>query len=149
MSSNFNEVPRNWDVWAPCLVPVGPIGTTALTFASRSLFRPVYEDLQDAPSPMTVDDEEDDTRERDMPGDQLDGTSTATDLPASSITILGLDLSAESLRAIPVPTSPEEAFAWTETQRSLAQLAETPETLEELQSLVRGCVSYGLARIKC
>ncbi|KAH9913775.1 uncharacterized protein B0H18DRAFT_822407, partial [Fomitopsis serialis] len=130
--NNFTEVDRNWGVWATCLDPVehpAELGTIALTHASQSLFRPEFHVVQDHPSPMTVDDEDDDVEE------DSEGSSTTPDSPCATVTIAGLDLEEESLLANPVPKSPEDAFAWTETQRALAQSAEEPETLEELQDL--------------
>ena len=136
--SNFTEVARNWDVWSMCLAPIESNSTILLTKASQSLFRPDQEDVQDLPSPMTVDDEDTETREEEIEINETAGRSTAhTQLPVQSLMIAGLDLVEDCLGINPVPRSPEDAFAWTEKQRLDAERAVEKDTLEDIQDMVR------------
>ena len=110
-----------------------------LTTASQSLLRRERLDDFDPPSPMTVDDEGEadeneieEDREEDIAGDDTVSGGQGRS-PCAILTIPGLDIALEAHQRYPVPTERTEAYLWTEKQRSLAQNALTPSSLEELE----------------
>lgn len=87
---------------------------------------------------MTVFDEDAETGGAEMEVDDTDGQATTSRKPpVSSLTVAGLDLAADGLRVNPVPSSKEDAFSWTQIQRSSAECAAKPETLGDIQDIVR------------
>ncbi|KAH9919276.1 uncharacterized protein B0H18DRAFT_882126 [Fomitopsis serialis] len=133
--NNFTCVERGKEPWATCLIPLQSRETIQLTRASQDLFRRECHGATDPPSPMSAMDED----HEDHMNLEADGPGTidaVCDLPGTSLSMEGFDLRLDEYCTYPVPPSPEEAFAWTETQRSFAEVAQKPQTVLALQDLL-------------
>ena len=131
--SQFKPLSRDWAAWASCLSPLSKERETMLTSASQHLLhqRATEADshVVDPPSPMTVND------------DLIEEHEPCTE-EQSSVTY-GANWTTQFLlrhaqhRREPVPHSREDAYVWTEKQRTLAMHANRPSTVGELQNEVR------------